>query len=381
MTAACRRTSNICTYHDHRSRDLTFKHFKGPESKRRRTESSHQVVSEPTITKHQHTSSLLTSARQVETATVPSQVDSTSSTSASTRRVQPLSIPFFRWFGPTGIAPGYKRFFVPIRQATEDQTELFADANLDNTIANVSRSDLTLPKGAPYFDLEDDVTPSSDILYPLLDTFFEFYACHFPFHEKYAFIASVRQKNIPAVLLNSICALAARFSDLPIFKQQAAYLRGEVYTNKAKHLLVPLLNVPSFEVLESILLIAWLELATCHDVGLWMYTGMAVRMAEDMGIHKVVRISAFGNLKLTSRPGGHVEGEHQTGENERCLTLLGDQHLGPHHLLRNRSALDDTPRIRRCRSAHNTNHKAYASRVGIAVPRARSHHSVSRFSE
>lgn len=81
--------------------------------------------------------------------------------------------------------------------------------------------------------------------------------------------------------------MAARFSALPVFEGKPAYVRGEEFSNKAKHLLVPLLNLPSYDVVASMLMIAWMEMATCHDVGLWMYTGMAVRMAEDMGMHKV----------------------------------------------------------------------------------------------
>jgi hypothetical protein len=137
------------------------------------------------------------------------------------------------------------------------------------------------------FEPDDGLTPLSKILFPLLDTFFEYYSCHFPFLSKDPFIRLVRDKKVPAILLNSMCAMAALCSDLPVFQDRPAYLRGEVFCNKAKYLLVPLLNMPSYEVLESILMITWMELATCHDVGLWMYTGMAVRMAEDMGMHKV----------------------------------------------------------------------------------------------
>ena len=198
-------------------------------------------------------------------------------------------IPFFRWFGPTGIAPGYKKFLVDVKH----------DSNKNgpsSTTPLPSSHDMLLPaagkEDSALFDAVDNITPRAEILFPLLDIFFDYYACHFPFHSREPFIQSVREKKVPAMLLNSICALAARFSGLPVFQDQLPYVRGEAFAVKAKHLLVPHLNLPSFEVVESILMIAWTELGTCHDVGLWMYTGMAVRMAEDLGMHKVSRILA-----------------------------------------------------------------------------------------
>ena len=189
---------------------------------------------------------------------------------------------------------------MPIKDDSEQQNSpppVAATNESVNSIRSIPplSSTNTVPQ-VHLFESDDDLTPSSEILFSLLDTFFEYYSCHFPFLSKDPFLILVREKKVPAILLNSICAMAALFSTLPIFQGQPAYIRGEVFSNKAKHLLVPLLNLPSYEVLESILMIAWMELATCHDVGLWMYTGMAVRMAEDMGMHKV---SFFGSQPLT----------------------------------------------------------------------------------
>lgn len=204
----------------------------------------------------------------------------------ATHQTPPICIPFFRWFGPTGIAPGYKRFFVHIKDSSETQA-LHQSATSAHPAddAEACSSPASTQANLHLFE-PDKLTPSSDVLFPLLHTFFEYYSCHFPWHTQDHFIASVREKKVPAILLNSMCAMAARFSTLPVFDGQPASLRGEVFVNKAKHLLIPLLNLPSYEVVESILMISWLELANCHDVGIWMYTGMAVRMAEDMGLHK-----------------------------------------------------------------------------------------------
>lgn len=202
-----------------------------------------------------------------------------------------LRIPFFRWFGPTGIAPGFKRIFVQIKDGSDNQHPQSTSASGKSPDSNIPGSMLSPPEikdlDGTLFESDDNLTPSSEILFPLLETFFEYYECHFPFYSRDPFTALVRDRKVPALLLNSMCAMAARFSALPIFQGKPAYVRGEVFANKAKHLLVPLLNLPSYDVVASILMIAWMEMATCHDVGIWMYTGMAVRMAEDMGMHKV----------------------------------------------------------------------------------------------
>ena len=283
----CQKGSLSCTYRAAKRRKLVFKAVQVAdlESKRQDVYTLGQrpttAVSQTSISGPAATDHTMTAAIQ-QTQSIQSTPNS-----STDGRLLPLSIPFFRWFGPTGIAPGYKRFFVPIGNRSEQLTPL-----PDDTAPNSAESVPLLfsSKDDPYrhlFEPDDNLTPSSEILFPLLDTFFEYYSCHFPYKSRDSFIDSVRQSKVSALLLNSMCAMAARFSTLPILQGQPAYIRGEPFCNKAKHLLVPLLNVPSFEVLESILMIAWMELATCHDVGLWMYTGMAVRMAEDMGMHKV----------------------------------------------------------------------------------------------
>lgn len=197
-----------------------------------------------------------------------------------------VRIPFFRWFGPTGIAPGYKKILVDIRQPLGPAPKLKSDSRSSGggTSQPVAPSQKP-PIDTPLFEA-DNITPSSDVLYPLLETFFDYYSCHFLFYDRRSFIERVRSGNVSALLLNSICGLAARFSNLPCLQNAALYLRGDVFAEKAKLLLVPLLILPSYEVVASILIIVWLELASNHDVGVWMYTGMACRMAVDLGMHK-----------------------------------------------------------------------------------------------
>lgn len=67
-------------------------------------------------------------------------------------------------------------------------------------------------------------------------------------------------------------------------KERYAY--GEPFADRAKRLLIPLLALPSLEVVQSLVLLTYQEYATDRDSGLWMYSGMAIRMVQDIGLEK-----------------------------------------------------------------------------------------------
>lgn len=194
-----------------------------------------------------------------------------------------IRIPFFRWFGPTGIAPGYKKMLFDVRKPASELPEIESNPESGSEVAVTAKQDEPMP---PLFE-EDGITPVAHVLYPLLDIFFDNYGCHFPFYSRRSFVESVKDRKVSALVLNSACGLAARFQNIPQLQHYPLYLRGHIFAEKAKLLLIPLLNLPSYDVVASILMLVWLELACNRDVGVWMYMGMACRMAMDLGMHKV----------------------------------------------------------------------------------------------
>jgi hypothetical protein len=185
----------------------------------------------------------------------------------------------YRYFGPTAIASGIKTVLFDTNGSTRHAT------NPDSL-----EREATLGSSQPENDdvfAADCLTPRTDVSTPLLHIFFAHFHCHFPFFSKLSFMNATQSGTASALLLNAMCALAARFSRHPMLHQESAALRGEVFANKAKIMLVPLLNIPSHDVVASLLMVAWHELANNHDAGLYMYTGMACRMALDLGMDKV----------------------------------------------------------------------------------------------
>jgi len=89
---------------------------------------------------------------------------------------------------------------------------------------------------------------------------------------------------------------------------------GEVFGDKAKQLLVVLLAVPSYDLVASLLMISWYEFGCNRDVGFWMYSGMAIRMAQDLGMHKL-NVDAIRSGKATPTEGDHFGGVNRPREN------------------------------------------------------------------
>lgn len=65
---------------------------------------------------------------------------------------------------------------------------------------------------------------------------------------------------------------------------------AETLADRAKALAVAQLALPTLEVVYGLLLLAYHEHGADRDSGLWAYSGMAIRTAIDLGLHKVQSI-------------------------------------------------------------------------------------------
>lgn len=88
-------------------------------------------------------------------------------------------------------------------------------------------------------------------------------------------------------LANTICALAARHYN------SSVYSPGQMCTAfiaKAQELATPLIHLPATETLTGLLFLSWAYYGQNSESGLWQYSGMAFRMAIDIGINEVIEI-------------------------------------------------------------------------------------------
>ena len=56
---------------------------------------------------------------------------------------------------------------------------------------------------------------------------------------------------------------------------------AEKYASRAQHLLLSHLALPTIELVYTLVLLAYNEFAGDRDSGLWIWTGMAIRMSYD----------------------------------------------------------------------------------------------------
>ncbi|KAF9881456.1 C6 transcription factor [Colletotrichum karsti] len=142
-----------------------------------------------------------------------------------------------------------------------------------------------LPDDSPY-DL------SMDALRRVTDVFFNRLAGHFPFINEHILHGHVRSGQCSSFLINSVVAVTLRFCPFEVFSggvetvNESPWRNGAYFLKRAKEQLMSLLAIPTTDVVSGILILAWAEFGDNNEAGLWMLSGMAIRMAQDMGLHR-----------------------------------------------------------------------------------------------
>lgn len=114
--------------------------------------------------------------------------------------------------------------------------------------------------------------------------------------------------KVPAILLLAIYALAARYSDTGegTRKEGEYWKAGEVYAVKARELLYEDFGSSRLTTCQALLLLAYREAGVGAMAKSWTYVGMAIRMAQDLGLFRDVDkwflpVNAFGYEEKQTR--------------------------------------------------------------------------------
>jgi len=89
--------------------------------------------------------------------------------------------------------------------------------------------------------------------------------------------------TMSAFLACCICAHGARFADSPNNTPATA---STPFIAQAQDLIIPLLHLPTTDVVTGLLLLTWLCYGQGSESGMWQYSGMTFRMAIDLGLHE-----------------------------------------------------------------------------------------------
>ncbi|KAF9114463.1 hypothetical protein BGX27_010774 [Mortierella sp. AM989] len=89
-------------------------------------------------------------------------------------------------------------------------------------------------------------------------------------------------------LLNSIFALASRFSDDVSLRKDPTNHEtvGVRFAEKAKEILDTLYDSPDLNCVGGLVLLAFQQMGTGHGYKSWMYIGISIRMAQHLGLHR-----------------------------------------------------------------------------------------------
>ncbi|KAK9350197.1 fungal-specific transcription factor domain-containing protein, partial [Lipomyces doorenjongii] len=219
--------------------------------------------------------------------------------------------PYFRWLGPTSVAPPLSGIFrllsvnVSTSEAERPGSSTTSSSNviLDcheftrrtvpedreaNSLASLSPAVPTRSPPTAGVELRSWTTHRTSKVYipskERIDTFYEHMASYLPFLRRKDLDDRISDGVAGESLLFAMAAIAERL------KPSHSGLNGEelseIYAEKAKALVIPHLALPSVETVFSLLLIAYLEFAADRDSGLWSWSGLAIRMSYDLGLHK-----------------------------------------------------------------------------------------------
>lgn len=208
-----------------------------------------------------------------------------------------IRLRYYRRFGPTAVIPGLRKLSVvvdPDHDKEEEAAGEFVDQQPGYHTSPPTISTPSTGSSVSYRSRLFDKTgqkPHPDTVPDILRVFFETFGGHFPFLNAQILSGHVRSGEASSFLLNAIAALTVRFCALegPLVALKERYdlewMRGAPFLAKAREQLVPLLSIPAPEVVAGLLVLAWAEFGDQNEAGLWMIAGMAIRMAQDLGLH------------------------------------------------------------------------------------------------
>ncbi|ROV94695.1 hypothetical protein VSDG_06182 [Cytospora chrysosperma] len=132
-----------------------------------------------------------------------------------------------------------------------------------------------------------DALPSREIQEHLAEVFFEnVYGQAYHILHKPSYMRKLRAGTLPPVLILSVCAMSARFSNHPRLSTPPAFLRGEKWASVARDIVTKRYEWPNITILACLLILGLHEFATCHGGRSWSLGGQAIRMAFALQLHK-----------------------------------------------------------------------------------------------
>lgn len=186
----------------------------------------------------------------------------------------------------------------------------------------------------PIYD-PNDAAPVHPIIVSLIKTFFLHLGCTYPFLREEKTLRLVKEKRLESILVDAMCALAARFSTLESLPGAANSPRSEygtVFAQRAKAATVDLFPCPTVGAVQAYLLLAYEGFGENQDSTLWMYLGLAIRMMSDLGLQRNEGVQYQGDkdpwyTRSWNRPAVDEEHESSPATDDETLNPKEQQEI------------------------------------------------------
>ncbi|KAG0209542.1 hypothetical protein BGX28_010240 [Mortierella sp. GBA30] len=150
-----------------------------------------------------------------------------------------------------------------------------------------SQSTLPIKEGSkkPLYGIKDDV-PRKEILDHLIELFFDSIYYQLPIIHPGTFMKQYKEGKVSPNLLNAMCAAVARFSSHPDVVTTPAFLAGEPFATNLRGMLVDSIDIPTVSNVQALLFLSMYEYGAARGPRAWMFGGMAVRQAQELGLNR-----------------------------------------------------------------------------------------------
>ncbi|KDR72893.1 hypothetical protein GALMADRAFT_252220 [Galerina marginata CBS 339.88] len=190
-----------------------------------------------------------------------------------------LELFYYRFSGSTAIRPGINKISLKLQPR--------AHVPVSDMSSPLPSSETPSVVDQPEYQFDDAGFPHPSIYGPLFHIFFSTLSGHFPSISRRRMDERLETGTMSAFLLNCICAISARFHPA---SSQSPMKASAPFITKAQELIIPLLHLPTTDCVTGLLLLAWANYGQNSESGLWQYSGMAIRMALDLGLHEISEI-------------------------------------------------------------------------------------------
>ncbi|KAG0294606.1 hypothetical protein BGZ98_001711 [Dissophora globulifera] len=134
------------------------------------------------------------------------------------------------------------------------------------------------------------IMPSLDVINHLLDVYFRSIHPVLPMlHPRTIFDQIHRNESPPSHLLFAILGLASRFSENTAFRVPQVGIERPpcaIFYERAKHFIKDEYDNSQLATVQTLLLMAVQQMGFCESQRAWLCVGMAIRMAQDLGLNK-----------------------------------------------------------------------------------------------